>query len=324
MLVTQHALGCIAMLSQGLILNSIMVLLRILKERGWPEITLYVFSSVLSAIVIWMFMSINDIPQPAKGERKWVILEGAAWAASFVALTLSVWLKTPLGDVAALTALNCVFASLLGYACLGEPLNAANFTALFLSGGGAIFIAQPSWIFSDTGESLTGTHLGMVLAIASGFFDACVLVCSRLSADSDKWNHCFWALLEGSIAFVFLGSFPSEDCWWDVPMLLDAPFVAAMLIGSLVVLNVANIITYITAAQYLPASLCAMLNVSSNMVFGFIMQVVVFDAPLELNPIVGAHLMLSAVVVSSCWCRESEQDPSEDAALTRPLLSGHK
>jgi multidrug transporter EmrE-like cation transporter len=121
------------------------------------------------------------------------------------------------------------------------------------------------------------------------------------------------------MAFIVMSSFPDVD-GFDLQAVCDTPFKAAIIIAALVVLDVANILTYCTAAKHVPVALSSTLNVASNMVVGYIMQVIVFNVALEFLSIFGASLLMLAVVVSSCRCRETEEERSEDPEEKQPLL----
>jgi len=234
---------------------------------------------------------------------------GTSWSASFVALIFSVQLQTPLGDVAALTSGNVVLAALLGRIFLGEELRWCHLASVLCSILGALLISKPD-IFVG-GRTTSAPVAGFVLAAASGFFDACILICSRKSAKTSSWFHSLSAEMQSSLVFLLLTYSPFVDRIQFAPILAE-PFQAVGWIAALFTLDTLNIVVYCTAAQWCPAGLSATVNTAANMVVGYMVQVIFFGTSAEPTTVIGASMMLLGVVAMACV---REPGPALDLAV---------
>ena len=109
---------------------------------------------------------------------------------------------------------DIIAAAFLGLIFLGETINYLHFIALFLSAVGAIFISQPEFLFGSKGHE---NHLGSLLALLSGFFQAASFICARKSQHISVAVLTFFSLFLA----VFMSLLPpllpmihSATGWW--------------------------------------------------------------------------------------------------------------
>lgn len=91
-----------------------------------------------------------------------------------------------LGDALALFSLHPILTVLLAFTVLGEPLSTTHVVAVVASAVGAVWIAQPSWLF-HTGENndTTGPHaMGVAAALVGTSCGAATFCLIRLAGKS--------------------------------------------------------------------------------------------------------------------------------------------
>jgi drug/metabolite transporter (DMT)-like permease len=97
---------------------------------------------------------------------------------TFPVVSLWIVLKPQVFFTCLFRGVDIIAAAFFGLIFLGETINYLHFIALFLSAVGALFISQPEFLFGSDGHE---NHLGSVLALLSGFFQAASFICARKS-----------------------------------------------------------------------------------------------------------------------------------------------
>lgn len=287
----KRTLGTFLMVVQGIMLTAFMAVIAHVKERGWPDFTFVAINNAMSTFTVAAALAITRTSCPPPPERKWVALVGNFAALSTLAIIFAVRLGTPLGDIAALTSLNGVTAALLGRVFLGEPLRWAHCLALASSCAGALLVSRPAAVFGGT---TSPNWLGYILAPLSGFFDACILICCRKSANTPTWWHTISFTCQCGVLSLALPHTPFAS---NVPIKsVDVPWLAGTLVLLMAMLDLSGMAMFSLGAQWCPAGASATVDTATRMICGYATQVLFFGNSLEPLSAIGAGLMILGVV----------------------------
>lgn len=286
-------LGMLLMAFSSTVYNGQLILCDKMRLGGWSEMFMMGLSSALLAPCVVALLSMLRVTVPARNMCKWVMLSGSMGASSILTMIIAVRMRLTMGDFAALNSANVVFAALLGRVLLGEALRRVHFLAIAATLAGSLLISKPALLFGQA--SAQQAHWGAyMLALVSGFCDACVCICTRRISDTSLW----WSFLSfnifsaivcvactsitGGVSLTLFAAFPGEAAGWLAVQLVTQ----SVAIGG-----------YLAAAQMCPAALSAIVDTGTRMVVGYAAQTLLFDVPLEPMSLCGASLMLSSVAV---------------------------
>jgi DME family drug/metabolite transporter len=177
------------------------------------------------------------------------------------------------------------FVSVAAWLAFGEPLTRAKVLAIALALFGCVLAAG----FEElTTVQLTagGLLLGLVAAMAYGSFS---LFGRRMAGRYTPWTVMCYGFGFGSLALLpfqfgrpLPGPVPAESWLW---------FAALVVISTVLPFSV-----YLMALRRLPASVASILA-SSEVVFGAVVGLLVYDEQLRLWQVLGAALVLAGVVL---------------------------
>eukprot|EP01031_Cornospumella_fuschlensis_P037483 gene37483-45519_t len=201
------------------------------------------------------------------------------------------------GDSTTLVMLSPIIAAIGAYILLGEPWRLPEFIAAFCGLLGGIFISRPSFIFGaqdseQENSSRTfalGVTLSLIAALAAGF--AYVFV--RMLGTTFKMHWANICLAQSLVQVLF--SIPSMYIFGQM-YLFGLPFdVYCMLMAAGTVGSVSQVLLTIGLQREKSASATAMLT--SEVVFGYMLQVVFTHDAVSWLSIVGATLVSIGILV---------------------------
>lgn len=302
------ARGTLCLVLSGVLDTASLVVSGIMEEQNWPYFRIFGLACLLISLGTLVAMALLNISLPDASERKWLLLRGSFGALTFLLLVAAVHQGTPMGDVATLQSVNMVVAALLGRVVLSEPLRCPHLLALLSSLSGAVLIARPSFLFPS--EEPREGWLGYLLAPASGFSQACVFIASRKAPGSSAWLHLLSVMVQCAVAGLLLPLIVPDA---SLAPVRQAPLMALAWLSVVTGLIFVPSLSTSAAGRWCPAAVSAMTTTGVRMACSYAAQTVLFGEALEPLTIVGAALMLVAVVVVATLKTEARTGPLEQA-----------
>lgn len=300
--------GVIATVFAGAVGTAELVWGKVLKDMELPYFRVLGISALLSSLTFALVAKFSVAPFPKGFQAVWAMLRAVCGCLTFLTMVIAVQIGAGPGDVAALTSVNIVFAALLGHLFLKERLRLVHISALVLSIVGAILIAKPE-IFFGASESGMSSFVGNLLALVSGFLLSCVFICARKSADISISHMACYTALVASVLGLTLPLTPFVE---EVPF--SVGLASPLLLLGLVAATLAIVLLAITldtvGSVLCPAAVSATVRTASSMLCGYVAQTVLFDMVPEVLTVVGAVLMLGAVVIMASVRVSPQQAPS--------------
>jgi len=279
--------------------NTVLLLSKLLANGQWPFYHMMGTALLFSVTSFFLLASGTRIhgstPPPEAAERKWVFLRGLCGTSNLLSQLLAVRSGVPMGDIAAFTSINMVFAALLGRLFLGEALGRVHIVALSSSLAGALLISKPGFIFGEPASS-SASGVGYLFALAAGVSQAALFICARKSRGSSVLYHslasqscagmtmlliCATGVIEDS-SLSNVATFPWEAVGWT-GLLYLCVFTGTFFLSS--------------AAKMCPAAVSAMVCTAAHMIIGYVVQVLFLGVTPEMSTVGGAILMFAGVVV---------------------------
>jgi len=277
-----------------------LVLNKVLVNLEMPYYRMTGVACVVAAIAFtagWLRSSAESL---SRRSAMWIILRGLfGGALAFVFMLLAEHLGVPLGDIGALNSINIVISAVFGKALLGEPFTWLHAFGTACSVAGAVLISQPSFIFgggSEGGEA--GAGLGYVLAIASAVAMALNFFAGRKSRGASTRLLTASALyLRGLSLLSLVPSGIVED--YSLEALGQTPAQAVAWFGLLALFMVTAMMASSAGSSRCPVAVASVIFTGVNMAGGYLAQTLLFHSPPKILTLVGASLMLVAVVATS-------------------------
>lgn len=288
-------IGILCTLVAGVAVSAEMVFSMVMLQMKWPYWRLTALSCVLCSALVVALLAVFKRPSPSASQMKWVFLLGLFssiyWGFGIVAVQIGV---DP-GDVAALTSINIVVAAIMGRVFLNEALRPLHLISVILSLAGAVLIARPAFIFSS-GVADRAPWYGYGCAIASGFVQGCFFICSRKAGDVSAGHLTLSALV---FSGTFCISLPYSGSVAEAPfeVALRSPWEALGWTGVAFLTTMFSSFFSCAGAMMCPAAISATVYTASSMLFGYIVQSILFASTPEPLTITGASLMLCAVTL---------------------------
>jgi len=258
------------------------------------------------------------------GELKWVLLRGFFGTACFVLSLLAVSLGAPLGDVNALGSINVVVAALLGRLFLGEDLRLLHVLALCCSVLGAFMVSKPEVLLGLKKSDVGMPWLGYGLALLSGFCYGGIFIASRKSQDVSVYIMTFSVMVQEATAFwiVSLTGIVQEA---PLSMITGAPLRMLAFTSALFLMVVILVVSLTLGSQKCPAAVSSTILTSMQMSLGYVLQALTHSEPPQLLTLLGAGLMLLAVILMALarWMGQKSQScpEAEVEAVQSPISS---
>uniref|UniRef100_A0A7S4QCX4 EamA domain-containing protein n=2 Tax=Alexandrium monilatum TaxID=311494 RepID=A0A7S4QCX4_9DINO len=316
-MVSKAALGVFWQATCGVVGIGELIFSKILAEAGWPYFRIGATSMLLIGCA-WglVFLLLRD-KAPLRAEMPWVLLRGFFGNATLIAVVLAVRIGATAGDTAALTSINIVIAAMVGHVVLGEHLRWPHLVALVASVVGAALVAQPEFLFGSKGGA-SSTWLGYVMALVGGFLQACIFICARKSAEVSGAVASSVEAYMGVVMFLIM-PFISPIEGASMSRIADNPLLATGYVALSFCLTYVGIGAGCLGSMWCPAAVGATVMTAATMVTGYVAQTILFGETPQLLTMLGAGLMLAAVVLMALTRTEvPEKLVSEDASADNP------
>lgn len=296
-----------------------LIMSKMMQAWDWP----YFFLAGLSALCITLGLSLCMFCQKTfelqRREVKWVFLRGLFGCFNNVLSVCAVLAGAQVGSVGALGSVNTVVAALLGRLVLGEPLGKLHVLAVIFSLAGSILISDPQQALSSMGSSLFGNLLALLAGISLG----CMFISSRKSGSASSMMLTTSAMLQRWIV-----------CWClaFLPVIPDGRFGLLRqnvgrtflfwlcLAATIFCTNLAASV----ASKKCPAALSSTLVTGATMTCGYLSDILVFGKYPSTLTIIGAVMMLLAVMTMALTRLPPKTTRTDDPAeSTGPTEQRH-
>eukprot|EP00466_Bigelowiella_natans_P000974 jgi/Bigna1/75013/fgenesh1_pg.32_\ len=206
------------MFLSALLFSVMGVFVKLAAESGVPAFQLVFMRATAQGVVVLSGLFYYKVPTwfGEHPTRKWVLLRGVLGGCGFCCYFFTIVLLPIGGQV-----VTVVVARIM----LGEPITILKATSILLSAGGAILVAQPSFLFDKGGghASAESHHpyawIGYLTAMGGSLIGGCLFVIVRKAKAAHLLN-LLWSWVVGSmlISFVLANTvsrmtFPSKLGW---------------------------------------------------------------------------------------------------------------
>mmetsp|Transcript_13407 Transcript_13407/g.21927 ORF Transcript_13407/g.21927 Transcript_13407/m.21927 type:complete len:416 (-) Transcript_13407:165-1412(-) len=214
------------MFLSALLFSVMGVFVKLAAESGVPAFQLVFMRATAQGVVVLSGLFYYKVPTwfGEHPTRKWVLLRGVLGGCGFCCYFFTIVLL-PIGDAISLSSLYPVVTVVVARIMLGEPITILKATSILLSAGGAILVAQPSFLFDKGGghASAESHHpyawIGYLTAMGGSLIGGCLFVIVRKAKAAHLLN-LLWSWVVGSmlISFVLANTvsrmtFPSKLGW---------------------------------------------------------------------------------------------------------------
>lgn len=201
----------------------------------------------------------------------------------------------PIGDSTVLQNLSPVFATIGSYFVLGEAWRLPEFVATVLSLFAAVFVARPPSLFGGSNGNGSGNNLlGLFYAFMAAATAGLAYLCIRILGTTAKipWVNILFAQ---SLGQVFL-SFPFMYVFGEKVTVLDMTgYEYALIISSGLMGTLSQIA--MTVGMQREKSANATVMRMSEVLFGFLWQLLLTDDPVNLLSVLGSVLITVGVMI---------------------------
>ena len=225
----------------------------------------------------------------------------------------------PLGDAVTLFSLYPIHTLLLARVFLNEQIRTTHIIATIASVVGATLIAGPTFLFLNESIHREDNHdivnpLGYMTAFVGSFFGSFVIILIRKAGTlgvSALQLLFSWATFGITFSFVFKYVFePIEGQWRTPPSTRSWLYIFAMCsIGSMAHF----LMNY--AGRMGPAGLSSIVR-SSDILFAYLWQILIFDDIVTLATILGVICVLSSLIVIALQKWKDETDKQSNIIYT--------
>mmetsp|Transcript_143162 Transcript_143162/g.398977 ORF Transcript_143162/g.398977 Transcript_143162/m.398977 type:complete len:385 (-) Transcript_143162:396-1550(-) len=282
----------------GAFITAILTMSKPLVSSGWPFLRIMGCAAFIIALLVAVSLLAYQGRRGLSCERrdaKWVIARGFCGTAQFVFSVCAALAGAGVGDIEALGSMNAVVAAVAGRVFLGERLGLWSYLAVLLSVIGAVVISEP-WADSNHSGSFSPSFLGYVLALLAGTFYGLMFISSRAGGAASTWLMTFSAMGQRSaVCWILTLSGVVPD--GDVGTALAHPWQAVSLVVVVAAVTFSGNFLMTAGSKRCPAAVSATLTTATSMGVGYAAQVILFHSPPNYMKLIGAGLMLLAVVI---------------------------
>eukprot|EP00471_Norrisiella_sphaerica_P004023 CAMPEP_0184485466 /NCGR_PEP_ID=MMETSP0113_2-20130426/7069_1 /TAXON_ID=91329 /ORGANISM="Norrisiella sphaerica, Strain BC52" /LENGTH=594 /DNA_ID=CAMNT_0026866923 /DNA_START=160 /DNA_END=1944 /DNA_ORIENTATION=+ len=222
--------------------------------------------------------------------RLWIVLRGVAGSMSAILLFLS-YIMLPLGNAVSLLATGTMWAMIVNFVFMREPLTWVHMGAFVLSIIGCFFVVRPSFIF---GTSKGGEDpIGYVVALLGAFFSGLQYYPMRKAVAQQE---CSLQLLFSFCTFSAVFSVMAAYTIPGQSLSLPVKPVEWICIGVVTTAGYVVQSSLIYASKYIEGGVVSLVA-SSDVIWAFIWQVFFFGSETHWFAYLGATLIVSSVFV---------------------------
>jgi len=293
-------LGLAAVCTQLLVIFS-----TVISKLKVPYYSCTGFSNLLmaSGLAVFIFLSGKKTRYESLtlDKAKWIFARGLMGAGAAVFSLAAVAAGAPIGDSSALGTVNIIVACLLGKLVLGEDLRILQIVSMVLTVVGSIFITKPESIFGTPGglDSISTPWLGYALALASGVSSGFLFVVSRKMQDVSTLVVTVSVTGQEGSAFLILAlvGFFKEPAIGET--IEQEPVRVLLCIFGLLLLIFGSAAAISAGSAMCPAAASSTVYMFTSMTLGYIAQSVLHHQVPDAITLIGAALMVLAVILMS-------------------------
>ncbi|CAE7947625.1 NLRC5, partial [Symbiodinium sp. KB8] len=290
--------GILAVFVCGCFVTLNLILSKLLQGWQWPYFFLAGLCSLLIVLGLQVVMLARqgvDAYHCQRKEIKWVLSRGLFGCGNNVLSVCAALAGAPMGSIGVLSSVNTVVAALLGRVVLGEPLGKLHILSVLFSMTGAVLISDPQSTVSAGAETGPGAYLGYVFALLSGVSLGCMFISARKSKSASPMVLTTSAMSFRCVVCWTLACVPAANDG-RLQILADSPGFAILLFAALLIVLLVCNLTSSAGSQLCPAAISATVMTATNMSTGYAADILLFHKIPSLTTILGAAMMLLAVV----------------------------
>mmetsp|Transcript_9131 Transcript_9131/g.22767 ORF Transcript_9131/g.22767 Transcript_9131/m.22767 type:complete len:382 (+) Transcript_9131:40-1185(+) len=289
-------LGAFLNVIAGVLVAGDMLLNVVMTRLGRPYWSIMAIALIISSCVVAAHLVAARKPRLAWHKVMWVVLRGTLGGTYWILSIVAVQEGAPPGDVAALTSINIIAAALLGRAFLGEDLRLPHMLAVVSSIAGAMLITQPSFLFGRVSSLRGVAWLGHFCAAASGITQSLAYITSRKVADVSVGFHTLSSMAASAVIACVIPFTPIAHGESPVAI-LNHPFESMAWIAAAFALATVAVLLACAGALLCPVAVSVTVYTAASMLAGYSVQIMIVGKAPNLTTIVGAALMLLAVLL---------------------------
>ena len=301
-------LGCFLVILSGLLFSLLAAAIQWGSKRGFSSMQLLMFQSSIQLLFALIFSEngISSLKQEMFTVKKqlwiYVILRGVIGGIGALCYVYASS-ELPLGDAVAITSLYPIVTTFVAFGFLNEQITKYHCIALFLSIGGGLLIAQPSWLFAnDTNDTNIDSHdsnssLGYFLASLGSICGGIIFVLIRKARGV---NVMFLIISQGICSFIqgFVFLFIFNQTFVLNGLFIDPDIISWICVLSLGVFSYLGQWTTSKAGQMIPAALSSLIR-SSGIIWSYLWEIIFFQTIPGQTTIIGASLILIGIFIVS-------------------------
>ncbi len=260
-----------------------------------PKVTIYdmVFTRAFAQLVISYFIARkNSVNLTNINEDQWrlVIIRSISGTMTFFVFNIAVKLIS-LSKVAFLNNTSPIFATIIAFLFLGEPIARAELLSLSICIVGVGILIQP---YGESEQEQTENTLGSILVIISSFLNAINLCLLRMMRDIHyAISPFYYGLLGSTISLTFI---VHNELWqgYDLPTRFGlTDYVIFFFIGFT---SAMGAMSKSLAFQYEKVSTLSLLKYT-NLFYSLAADVILFHSHIYFGEIVGATMIVGSSVL---------------------------
>ena len=142
-------------LVSGVLFGFMSALVRVASDRGLPSMEIVLVSGLVRWIgLVGTLVRSGHSPLGPSGVRHLLAMRSLCGLTAFSAVTYAFGVM-PIGDAMSIMLTSPVWAALLAWAILGEPLHPIDCLTMLLAMAGVVLVARPPWLFGSAGSHAT-------------------------------------------------------------------------------------------------------------------------------------------------------------------------
>ena len=209
----------------------------------------------------------------------------------------------PVGDAQALMALTAAITPFLAFIVFRDTLTKLHLISLVGAIVGVILIIQPPFIFKhkstpngDNTENNEQIVIGYIYAISGAIVQALIYICIQFARKVPVYvltlSQSIWGIITGIIVLLYQNNLNNKDIIW-INNWFDAAYV--ILLGC-----IGYVFLWLVTAsgKYITSGVIALL-INLSIVWGYIIQIVIFHQTPTWITIIGAVCMFIAAAIVS-------------------------
>jgi len=300
------------------------VFVKLATEEGMSAFQLVFCRAVFQGLIVGCVILYQQLPffGPAN-IRMWVVARGCFGGLSFLCYFLTIQLL-PLGDSISLSSLYPVVTLLIARFLLKEPVTSMKVLAVLMCTGGALMIAQPSFLFGH--EAAAATHeekgassgglgdyiwVGYLTALGGTIGGGIVFVIMRRAKEAHTVQ-LVWSWVCGSFTFsIILGNTISRFVWPSTRAWLCIVPMCLLGIGGHLLLNYAG--------RLAPAGPGALVR-SSDVVFAYLWEFLIFREDVSWVTLLGAAAIMAGIALIA-YAKYRQSSAHQDGIVEHQLVA---